>query len=128
MDASRAGALDLMPPPRPTRRSNFTTKTKDGELDKKELEACPGLLAALKVYDTDGNGKISREELSSRIASWKTTSASPVDRRYARHVGWQTTGRRIDSIRARALSPRRSSSGHGETGENGTTTISIAPE
>src|SRR4051794_30094520 len=51
-------------------------KNGDGSIDKKELEACPGLLAALKVYDTDGNQQISRQEIADRITDWKTTSSA----------------------------------------------------
>ena len=44
----------------------------DGFLDEKELEACPGILGSLGVYDADGDHQISREEIENRIGSWAT--------------------------------------------------------
>jgi hypothetical protein len=41
---------------------------KDGSLDESELARCPAMLEGKKSYDTDGNGKISREEIAARIA------------------------------------------------------------
>jgi hypothetical protein len=43
---------------------------KDGFLDAKELEAVPGLRAAIKKVDTNNDGKISAAEISVRIQSW----------------------------------------------------------
>jgi hypothetical protein len=48
---------------------------KDGVLDTKELEACPGMLRAIKTYDVDGNQKITADEIATRIKEWK--SAGP---------------------------------------------------
>jgi hypothetical protein len=42
----------------------------DGFLDAKELEAVPGLKAALKQVDTDKDGKISEAEIAGRIQFW----------------------------------------------------------
>ncbi len=42
---------------------NQYDKNSDGFLDKTELKACPGILALLTEYDTDGDSKISLEEL-----------------------------------------------------------------
>ena len=44
---------------------------KDGFLDQGELEKVPGLKAALKQVDTNGDGKISAAEIDARIAAWK---------------------------------------------------------
>jgi hypothetical protein len=43
-------------------------KDKSGTLDKTELAACPGLLAALDNYDTNHDGQISADELTARLA------------------------------------------------------------
>jgi hypothetical protein len=40
---------------------------KDGALDAKELEACPGLLGAVKRVDKDGDGRLSGDELADRL-------------------------------------------------------------
>jgi hypothetical protein len=42
----------------------------DGLLDSKELEKCPGLKAAIKRVDSNGDGKISEQEIAGRIKSW----------------------------------------------------------
>jgi hypothetical protein len=103
-------------------------KNHDGSLDKKELESCPGMLAALKTYDTDGNQQISREEIVNRIASWKTASAamSTVDCRVTLD-GRPLTGATIRFVPEPYLQDALHA-GSGETGENGATSISIAPE
>ena len=44
---------------------------RDGLLDGQELEKVPGLKAALKQVDSNGDGKISAEEIDARIAAWK---------------------------------------------------------
>ncbi|MGA2033484.1 MAG: hypothetical protein ABSG68_14610 [Thermoguttaceae bacterium] len=49
---------------------------KDGFLEGAELDKVPGLKAALKQVDTNGDGKINAEEISARIASWKTSKAA----------------------------------------------------
>jgi len=103
-------------------------KNNDGSLDKKELEACPGMLAAIKEYDTDGNQQISRDEIAARITAWKATSAAmlTVDCRVTLD-GRPLTNASIKFVPEPyledALHP-----GSGVTGENGTTSISIAPE
>jgi hypothetical protein len=43
---------------------------KDGLLDAKELEQVPGLKAAMRQVDLDGDGKISAAEISARIQKW----------------------------------------------------------
>src|SRR4029079_19466459 len=40
---------------------------KDGSLNAAEVAKCPGMLAAIKSYDKDGNGLVSREEIAARI-------------------------------------------------------------
>ncbi|MGA2031829.1 MAG: EF-hand domain-containing protein [Thermoguttaceae bacterium] len=46
---------------------------KDGFLDKAELEKVPGLKAAIEQVDTNHDGKISADEISARIESWKAS-------------------------------------------------------
>jgi hypothetical protein len=46
---------------------------KDGFLDESELDKVPGLKAALKQVDTNGDGKISAAEIDARIATWKAS-------------------------------------------------------
>jgi hypothetical protein len=41
---------------------------KDENLDDLELTKCPAMLATKKAYDTDGNGRISRDEIAARIS------------------------------------------------------------
>jgi hypothetical protein len=41
----------------------------DGSLDQAELAACPGILTGRNRYDTDGDQKISREEIAARIGA-----------------------------------------------------------
>jgi hypothetical protein len=43
---------------------------KDGFLDANELEKVPGLKAAMRQVDCNGDGKISADEISARIDSW----------------------------------------------------------
>jgi len=40
---------------------------KDGALDAKELEACPGLLSGMKRTDTDGDGRLTADEIAGRL-------------------------------------------------------------
>jgi hypothetical protein len=42
-------------------------KNGDGVLSAEELKACPGLLVALKTYDKDEDGVISRDEIVARL-------------------------------------------------------------
>jgi len=42
-------------------------KDGDGFLSAEELEACPGILFALKTYDQDGDGRVSRDEIAQRL-------------------------------------------------------------
>ncbi|MGO9111916.1 MAG: hypothetical protein ACLP9L_22035 [Thermoguttaceae bacterium] len=44
----------------------------DGFLDAKELEKAPGLMAAMKRLDRNGDGKITAEEISARLEAWKS--------------------------------------------------------
>jgi len=40
---------------------------KDGSLNAAEVAKCPGMLAEIKLYDRDGNGLVSRDEIADRI-------------------------------------------------------------
>ncbi len=54
----------------PSKAMEMYDTNKDGFLDEKELEQVPGLKAALKQVDTDHDGKVSQQEIASRIKSW----------------------------------------------------------
>jgi hypothetical protein len=43
---------------------------KNGLLDESELQRAPGLKAALKQADTDGDGRLSAAEIDARISAW----------------------------------------------------------
>jgi hypothetical protein len=44
---------------------------KDGYLDPKELERCPGLNCCWKNLDTDGDGRLSAAEIEKRVALYR---------------------------------------------------------
>jgi hypothetical protein len=50
---------------------------KDGVLDAKELEACPGLLMALKRVDKNGDGRLTADEIADRIAFFQQQDTQP---------------------------------------------------
>lgn len=50
---------------------------KDGVLDAKELEACPGLLTALKRVDKNGDGRLTADEIADRIAFFQQQDTQP---------------------------------------------------
>ena len=47
----------------------------DGLLNAEELEKVPGVKAALKTVDADGDGQVSQDELADRIRSWQEHQA-----------------------------------------------------
>ena len=47
-------------------------KDKDGKLSGAELDACPGLKAALSKIDPDGKG-VTAEAIANRIKAWQNT-------------------------------------------------------
>jgi hypothetical protein len=42
----------------------------DGQLDSKELDACPGVKAVAKAIDTGHDGSLSADEIAARIQQW----------------------------------------------------------
>lgn len=62
-----------MPPISPTSSAqqavDLLDKNGDGLLDESELADSPGIRAALGRYDTDGDGKVSSEEIAARLTS-----------------------------------------------------------
>lgn len=44
----------------------------DGQLDVEELKAVPGIAKYQSLYDTDGNGSVSQDEIAERFRLWKT--------------------------------------------------------
>lgn len=47
--------------------------SKDGVLDRAELENAPALKSAMRNLDQDENGQITAEEITTRINAWKET-------------------------------------------------------
>jgi len=50
----------------------------DGALEGPELKPCPSLQVALPKIDLDGNGKLTKEELATRITSYKNQELSAI--------------------------------------------------
>lgn len=46
----------------------------DGSLAGDELDACPGVKAAIPLLDTDGNKQVSTDEIAARVQSWLDSS------------------------------------------------------
>jgi hypothetical protein len=42
----------------------------DGRLSGDELKKCPGILAAMDKFDTDGDASVTAEEIAQRIGDW----------------------------------------------------------
>lgn len=42
----------------------------DGQLSEQELAACPGILSKLSIYDGDGNKSVTREEIEARLRAF----------------------------------------------------------
>jgi hypothetical protein len=55
-------------------------KNRDGSLDTTELRACPALYGALAAIDTNGDKRLSKDEISKRIEAYAagTTGSIPV--------------------------------------------------
>jgi hypothetical protein len=97
---------------------------RDGFIDGAELDKVPGLKAALKQVDTNGDGKISAEEIAARIQLWKdsklgrTTLHIPV-----KHNGMPLARAKVrlvpESFLGSALQP-----GEGITNEQGIAIVS----
>ena len=45
-------------------------KDGDGKLSSEELQACPGILVSLELYDQDGDGFVSQEEIAQRLQKY----------------------------------------------------------
>jgi hypothetical protein len=43
----------------------------DGVLDEAELEKCPALKSCLTILDTDGDGRLSADEIAARVAAYQ---------------------------------------------------------
>jgi hypothetical protein len=48
---------------------------KDGFLDARELERCPGLKSCLAHFDKNRDGRLSRDELEAGLAAYKESQA-----------------------------------------------------
>ena len=42
----------------------------DGQLSEQELAACPGILRNLSIYDADGNKSVTQEEIEARLRAF----------------------------------------------------------
>jgi hypothetical protein len=101
---------------------------KNGELDKKELESCPGILNAILVYDGDNNQQVNVDEIAKRVAAWKEAGPAMVS------VDCRVTldGQPLEGATVRFVpepyleGPIRPASGVTET--NGLAAISLVPE
>jgi hypothetical protein len=52
---------------------------KDGFLDAKEIEKCPGLKHGLKSVDRDGDGKVSAKEIADRLRFYQERQIAVTD-------------------------------------------------
>jgi hypothetical protein len=96
----------------------------DGFIDGAELDKVPGLKAALKQVDTNGDGKISAEEIAARIKVWKdskigrTTLPVPV-----KHNGMPLVGAKVRLVPESFLGTGLQT-GEGITNERGVAIVS----
>src|SRR5262245_19135171 len=67
---SRGGSAPVQISPRDAANQALAEydTNKDGCLDAKELEACPGLMSALKRTDKDNDNRLSADEIAERLA------------------------------------------------------------
>jgi hypothetical protein len=99
----------------------------DGFIDGAELDKVPGLKAALKQVDTNGDGKISREEIAARIQFWKdsgfgrTTISVPV-----RHNGAPLPGAKVRLVPESFLGSTLPT-GEGTTNDRGVAMVTAPP-
>ena len=52
-------------------------ENQDLQISKRESAACPGLLSAYELYDTDRNGQLSEAEIASRLQAMLATGIGP---------------------------------------------------
>jgi hypothetical protein len=68
---SGAGTVQVSPRDAADQALGEYDANKDGALDAKELEACPGMLAALKRIDKDGDGRLTADEIADRLTMFQ---------------------------------------------------------
>ena len=69
--ANRVSPEKSQPSDAPKKALELYDTDKNGFIDGAELDKVPGLKAALQQVDTNGDGKISADEIAARIQSWK---------------------------------------------------------
>ncbi len=98
---------------------------KDGVLDAAELEKSPGLKAALKEVDKNGDGKISADEINARIEAWKESKLGRLTMKCTvQHNGQPLAGATVKFVPESFLGSELKA-GSGVTGATGVATISV---
>jgi hypothetical protein len=99
---------------------------KDGVLDAAELEKAPGLKAALKEVDKNGDGKISADEINARIEAWKQSKVGRLSMECSvLHNGQPLAGATVKFVPESFLGSELKE-GSGATDANGFARISMA--
>ena len=111
----------------PQKAMDLYDTDKDGFIDGAELDKVPGLKAALKQVDTNGDGKISADEIAARIQVWRdsrlgrTTLSVPV-----KHNGAPLVGAKVRLVPESFLGSGLRA-GEGTTDARGVASVSAPP-
>ena len=99
----------------------------DGQLDSAELDKAPGLKAALKQVDKNGDGKISADEINARINDWKESKLGRMSISCrVLHGGMPLAGAKV-VFEPESFLGDQLKSGSGTTDANGTVSIAMDP-
>ena len=97
----------------------------DGLLQREELAAAPGLLAAVPRMDKDGDGQISTEEIVARVTAWRDSRAGLIPVRCTlMRKGKPVAGARIE-LEPEACLQETIQPARGTTNRFGMATLSI---